>query len=311
MMLKCMLASDAVLEKVRFPCLLQPKIDGVRAANFTGKLVGRSLEPHGNKRVNHFFSHANFLGMDGEMAGAVATHPDLCRLTTSVMNSYEGPMVERWHVFDYVTEQNTDAPYIQRLGQLVGIVSSLPVPQGVLVSMVKTVRCDTVQQLLYCDEYFSRMGYEGSIIRDPWGLYKHGRSTVREGGLLRLKQFIDAEAEVVAIIEGETNNNEAQLDARGLTKRSTHKANMQKNATIGALLCKVLNEVSYNGSVLFKKGQEIKVGAGRMPHDERALYFQRPEKILGGIIKFKTFPTGVKDKPRFPTFQSVRMKSDM
>ena len=33
MTIKPQLAEDAILEKVKFPCIVQPKIDGVRALN--------------------------------------------------------------------------------------------------------------------------------------------------------------------------------------------------------------------------------------------------------------------------------------
>ena len=47
MSFKPQLAEDAVLDKVIFPCLVQPKIDGVRAMNLEGTLTGRSLDPLG------------------------------------------------------------------------------------------------------------------------------------------------------------------------------------------------------------------------------------------------------------------------
>ena len=45
MSLKPQLAEDAILDQVRFPCIVQPKIDGVRALNLNGTLTGRSLDP--------------------------------------------------------------------------------------------------------------------------------------------------------------------------------------------------------------------------------------------------------------------------
>ena len=39
--MKPQLAEDAILDAVRFPCIAQPKIDGVRALNLNGTLTGR------------------------------------------------------------------------------------------------------------------------------------------------------------------------------------------------------------------------------------------------------------------------------
>lgn len=56
-------------------------------------------------------------------------------------------------------------------------------------------------------------GYEGVMVRDPAGPYKCGRSTEREGWLLKIKRFEDAEAEVLETYEGMSNYNEAGVDA--------------------------------------------------------------------------------------------------
>jgi DNA ligase-1 len=65
------------------------------------------------------------------------------------------------------------------------------------------------------------------------------------------------------------------------------------------------------GIILFTKGQIITVNAGCMTHAERIVYWENPDKILGAVIKFKFFPKGIKDKPRFPNFQAIRGKADI
>lgn len=303
-----MLASDADLAKVRFPCLVQPKVDGVRGINFTGKLTGRSLEAHANVQATAMFSAPQFLHLDGELAAGKPYEADLCRKTTSVMNRIAGPATVRWFLFDCIADPTK--PYAERLATLVQLYTQLKPEHQRMVGLLPTFRCESLAQLQLIDDRFIDLGYEGTIIRDPWGLYKHGRSTAKEGGLLRLKQFIEAEAVVVELLEGEANTNEAQLDARGLTKRSTHKENMIKNGMVGSLLVRAVQDIVHRGDVLFKQGQTFIVGAGRMSHAERLHYWKHPELLVDQLIKFKTFPTGVKDKPRFPTFQTIRMKSD-
>src|SRR5690606_8348078 len=63
-------------------------------------------------------------------------------------------------------------------------------------------------------------GFEGLILRDPNGPYKYGRSTAREGWMLKLKRFKDSEAEVIGVEEEMHNGNEAKVNALGLTERS-------------------------------------------------------------------------------------------
>jgi hypothetical protein len=48
-----------------------------------------------------------------------------------------------------------------------------------------------------------------------------------------------------------------------------------------------------------------------MTHAERIHYLAHPDEIVGKIGKYKRFKHGTKDKPRFPTFQSLKAESDM
>ena len=43
--MKPQLANDANLATLKYPLIVQPKIDGVRALNINGTLTGRSLDP--------------------------------------------------------------------------------------------------------------------------------------------------------------------------------------------------------------------------------------------------------------------------
>jgi DNA ligase-1 len=309
-----MLASDAVEDKIVFPCIAQPKIDGVRGLNMLGPLTGRSLKTHANIHTTNFFSMGAFRGFDGEMAAEHECHPELCRLTTSALSRIEGEPWIMWHLFDYVTDETKDLPYIDRMSHLFERLKFLQKVHPVLSAHLKMVEshvCQNMEQLLTLDNKWLDMGYEGTIVRRPDGMHKQGRSTVREGGLLRIKRFIEEEAVVEQIIEGEANGNEATINELGQTERSTHQANMTPNGMVGAMMCKLLKDVVWKDKVLFTAGQVIKVGAGRMPHDDRSRYFQNPSLLTGQIIKFKMFPIGCYNKPRFPTFQSIRMASDV
>ena len=117
---------------------------------------------------------------------------------------------------------------------------------------------------------------------------------------LRIKRFVEEEAYVLGIIEGEENQNEEQTNELGQTFRSSHQENKVPNGMVGSMLCRDI-----------KSGQEIVVGAGNMKHHERVHFFENQAQLLGKIIKYKFFPKGVKDKPRFPTYKCFRDKADM
>ena len=63
--MKPQLAEDAILEQVRFPCIVQPKIDGVRALNFNGTLTAHGVfTSRPETLTNDFF--VNLLDMNTE-----------------------------------------------------------------------------------------------------------------------------------------------------------------------------------------------------------------------------------------------------
>jgi hypothetical protein len=57
-----MLACDWIEQSVKFPCIVQPKIDGVHSLNRDGKCVGRSLKAHANPHTNVVFSQPEYHG---------------------------------------------------------------------------------------------------------------------------------------------------------------------------------------------------------------------------------------------------------
>lgn len=312
--MKPMLASDYDESKLRFPLIVQPKIDGVRALNNNGRLTGRSLKEFKNKHVTTQFSILDYVGFDGELAAESETHPDLCRLTTSAVGTIEGEPYVLWWLFDYVRGVVATQPYETRYMELLQEIQYLQKMNPFLARHLRAVpsyKVTDLEMLRGKDEEFLKQGYEGTIIRDPNGLHKQGRSTIKEGGLLRIKQFIDAEAVVNDITEGESNQNEAKIGLLGQTERSSHQANMVPNGMVGNLICYAQKTVQLNGIPLITKGQQITVAAGKLTGEQRKFFWQNKDKIIGKVIKFQFFPKGIKDKPRFPTFQSFRDEADL
>lgn len=306
--MKPMLASDYSESKIQFPVIAQPKIDGVRALNMTGELTGRSLKRHANKHVTNYFSHPSLIGFDGEMAAEHECHPALCRLTSSALSTVEGTPWILWHVFDYITPETILLPYVERIK----IMAARALNQSHSVRCIPSTVCSTLQKLLDADAKWLDMGYEGTIIRDPQGMHKQGRSTIKEGGLLRIKRFLDFEIVVTEIIEGVANANEAKTNELGLQFRSSHQENMVPNGMVGAMLGRVMKDIlDAKGAVLFAEGSVIKIGAGSMTHDDRVRFFKDPSLLLGQVAKAKMFPLGIKVLPRFPTFQSIRSMTDL
>ena len=140
------------------------------------------------------------------------------------------------------------------------------------------------------------------MVRSLGGPYKQGRSTEKEGYLLKIKRFEDAEAEVIGFEERMHNGNSATTNALGRTERSSHKENLIGRGDLGALTVKGL-QAPY-------KGVEFNIGSG-FDDQERMSIWQNKSEYVGKIVKFRYFPLGSKDRPRFPTFEGWRHKEDM
>lgn len=316
-MIKPMLASDADLKKLTFPCVIQPKIDGCRALNTDGVLTGRSLKKHRNPYVTDMYSNVLCAGFDGEMiVGNDPTKPALCRDTSSALSRMTGEPSTTWWLFDYITEQTQQMAYAARYSMLKDKVERLKDKHDSLcinsLRVVTSVYCADMRQLLDQEAIWLDAGYEGLIYRGIGVLHKQGRSTNREGGLLRIKRFAEAEAIVRFVTEGQENGNEAQENELGQTFRTSHQENMAANGQVGNLICEVLEDfIDDSGATLMKQRQVITVAAGCLDVRQRKYYFENQGDIVGQVIKFKFFPKGIKDKPRFPTFQSFRSEEDM
>jgi DNA ligase-1 len=89
----------------------------------------------------------------------------------------------------------------------------------------------------------------------------------------------------------------ATLDALGHTERSSHKANLVGKGSMGALVCKT------------DEGVEFRIGTG-FTAKQRAEMWANQHKYMGKLAKFKHFPIGQKDAPRFPVFLGLRSEID-
>ena len=315
MKIKPQLAEDAVLDLVQFPCIAQPKIDGVRAMNLEGTLTGRSLDPFRGYGITEFFSIRQFIGFDGEMT--LGDKPNcgerLCSLTTGAMGRFKGvtEMPDlHWWVFDLVTPNHVGLSYEQRYYELSNQVKVLNHPR---VHIVPKYIINNEWALHDRIARNAEAGYEGTIIRNPKAIYKSGRATLKGQELWRVKPWSDFEILVTDITEGQMNGNEAKTNTLGRTERSSAKAGMVPNGQVGSIQGIMLKDFHdpATGRLLFAKGLPVTAGSGEMSVAEATDYFANPYKIVGHVAKVKTMTHGVKDLPRFPTYVSHRLPQDL
>lgn len=304
---KPMLAGKAPedLSELKLPVLVSPKLDGIRCIILDGKPMSRKLKPIPNLYVQKILDGLPN-GLDGEL---MLSLPGNFNEVQSAVMSVEGEPKFHYCVFDQdtVVSSGVAAEYAGRLAlaaKTVQIIGQL----NPRVEIVPHYKCDTLEELLAHEQEFLSMGFEGLMIRSMTGPYKYGRSTEREGHLLKLKRFADAEAEVIGVEELMHNDNEAVVNELGLTKRSSCKEGKRPANTLGALVCRRPDGVEFN------------IGAG-FTEAERARIWNTPDSnvvsprginFIGCMVKYKyqPDPANPNNAPRFPVYLGFRHEDD-
>lgn len=306
--MKPMLAGKAPadLSKIHYPALCTPKLDGIRCLLHPDLgPVTRTLNPIPNVYIREQLSR--FQGLDGEIMIPGAT----CfgDVNSAVMRRSGEPSFVYW-VFDLVLgpsiRYDTRALTLHNMGEL----QQLPEWMHLLLP----VSLNNPDQLEAYEQKCLAEGYEGVMIRTPGGPYKFGRSTTKEGYLLKLKRFEQSEAIIVAVEEQMHNDNEQTKDALGHAKRSSAKAGKRPAGVLGKLICYVLAPGKYDQCCLLeaakKHGVKVRIGSGFTAAQREELWRQRDE-LQGLIVTFKHQAYGVKDAPRSPIFKGFRSTLDL
>lgn len=293
---KPMLAEHADMTKIKFPVMASTKLDGIRAVVLNGKLLSRSLKPIKNKYTRSLFEKPEYEGLDGELIVGSPTDPKCFNKTTSGVMTEEGEPNVHYYVFDQIPEysgQPENTPFKSRFNDL---QESMPMEHVVLVQQKLVWNLPELEEF---EKQCLKQGYEGVIIKDLNSPYKYGRSTLREGYMLKIKRYKDAEARILSVEELLSNTNEATRDELGKVKRSNHKSGMVPQDTLGSLVVQDL-----------KTGVQFNIGTG-FDEELRDTLWKNKSRIIGKIVKYKYFDYGSIDKPRHPVFLGFRDEEDM
>lgn len=298
-LLKPMLAADAG-DNLNYPLLASFKIDGIRATVQDGLFVSRSLKPLPNAHLQSIDKSTIDL-FDGELTFGSPTsrdergESDCYRKTSSAVMSKGGEPELTFYVFDHLG--GLDDSYASRLRRL----------GAACLKQSADIRCVLLEQrLIHNEEQLNAyeqealdLGYEGLIVRDAAAPYKQGRSTKKQGYLLKVKRFVDAEAEVIGLVELLINQNTAKKNELGQTQRSQAKAGLLPADTLGSFRVRDL-----------VTGAEFNVGTG-FTSAERKEIWRNQAQWVGKTIKYKHFPVGAKDLPRMPVYLGKRNPIDL
>lgn len=293
-----MLAATATdLDFLSYPLLGSPKLDGIRAVVRDGVVVSRNLKPIPNSYIQELFGKESLNGLDGELIVGDPRSSQVFRDTTSGVMSREGKPKVVFYVFDYCLAPSW--VYHKRYTTIKAIVKEAS--SSNLVCVPQTALTNPVAAKAYAAMQLG-LGYEGIMLRAADAPYKFGRGTMSKQDLLKFKQFEDAEAIIVGFEELQHNANAATANTLGLTERGSSKDGMQGMGTLGAL--HVIGHGGRWDKVPFNIGSGFDAAM-------RAAIWAEGDRWLGRVVKFKFFPVGSKDAPRFPIFIGERSLNDL
>lgn len=284
-----------VLPQLRYPLFASPKLDGIRMrVDPVLGAVSRSHKPIPNRHLQMIIAQNPWLHHhDGELIVGSPTDKNAYNASQSAYMTQEGTPAINYHVFDYWG--NFTVPYATRHLLLCDNIynNHFIGKETDMAHIVPQYRCYTPEDVLKHEEKYVNAGYEGLILRSIDGHYKNGRSTFKEGLLLKFKRLEDAEARIIGFEQLLRNQNEQKPDNFGFAKRSAHKANMVPVDMVGSLIVETEEWGQFN------------IGSG-LDDALRIEMWHSQQQYLGRQITFKYIPHGTKDKPRQPIFKGFR-----
>ena len=180
-------------KSAKFPCFVQPKLDGVRAVGSNG-LFSRARKPfsHLTHIVNELPSG---IILDGELYTNKLTFQEIVGLVKRESLDKEA-LQKQQQIKYYVYDIINDKPYAERHRDLLVLFNKHSFEN---IMLVQTESCSSDAHMKEMHNKYVADGYEGIMLRNPNGHYKNSRSV----DLLKYKEFMDDEYTVVGFREGD------------------------------------------------------------------------------------------------------------
>jgi DNA ligase-1 len=207
---KLMLAPNKIanVTEVKYPCALQPKLDGYRCVYKGGKLWSRAGKPFKNKNLEKYFEGLARVGnyvLDGELYA----HGLPFNKLTRVLNAEDAALPKGLKFFvydcvreDYWEEQKKTPTYETRLSRLRELVNDNISEYDKIIDTPTDI-CEGPGDVLEHFKYYLQKGYEGVMLKNMNGSYQWKRVTLKSGEMLKLKKFETVDLEIKEIYAGE------------------------------------------------------------------------------------------------------------
>ncbi len=308
------------LYDLQYPLLGSFKLDGCRLLAKEGKLLTRSLKQMPNKQLNEKFNKIAVMASctdiiyDGEVYApgipfqfivscfmthdytdkkAIKKRDELCEEHDFHMSREEVFKKLKYYCFDGVRHENYSQPFSGRLDNAKSIDHFSDI--AVYVDHV------LLNGPLEVEEYFQLAlsnGEEGLILRNPDGVYKFGRASIKQNIIFKYKPFVTTDAVIKGFVQSTEVNKDAEKTTNELGRSRTSKRKEDRH----------LVEKAQSFIVDFN-GQDLKVPIS-MTDKMKKYIWNNQDEYIGKWIEYKYMEIGMKKDglPRIPKF--VRMRDD-
>ena len=191
--------------------ITQPKLDGIRMVVNTRGLYSRSNKeivavPHIAEALADFVKDHPTVTLDGELYNH-ELKDNFQKITSLVRKTVnlgadelaESKELVQYHIYDMFDSANPDMTFMQRYNWIQKNVH-LVNKKAVGIHLVASAICETTEEIDVMYGEYTTAGYEGQMVRQD-AVYENKRSK----GLLKRKEFITEEYEVVQVHEGQGN----------------------------------------------------------------------------------------------------------
>ena len=292
-----MLAASEIpdISTIDYPVMVSYKYDGIRCLITDEGPMSRKSIKIPNRFVQEWVCDylESLIGFDGELIVGQPNVSSTFTASQSAVNSVKGEPDFKLYVFEL---WNTNLNAWGRYQQLQSRLVSMPDEVRSRIVLVKQEIISEKNTIPHVYKLAIHYGYEGLILKNPRGMYKHGRSTLKEGLALKYKEFIDINCKILSVKQRLTNTNPKEQDNLGHAKRSSAKAGKIPVESLGGfeVICTEPESPYYNLT--------FGVGPGCLTSEECDALWREKDTLVGKIIKVKAQHAGSKDLPRFPVF---------
>lgn len=239
-------------EKIVFPCIVQPKIDGIRAILIPGVGLYSRTRKQFNGFDNLLKSFAGKYILDGELWSPDLKFEDL---VSTVKNSKKSKENIFYYIYDII---DPEAGYGERYDRL------LKIPLSRNMRICPTIMVNNEKEIDSYYETFMDENYEGLMVRNMCAKYENNRSF----NLLKRKEFDEAEFTIVGFTNGDGLDADCVIwicEANGLTfncrygERELRKFHLKNgNIFVGKRLTVKYQGLTNNGIPRFPVGKAIR-----------------------------------------------------